>query len=416
MDRITALYARVSSERQADEGTIESQLDALRTFAIQQGWTVDANHEFVDNGVSGATLDRPALDRLRDAIAAGEVQRVIVLSPDRLSRNFVHQEYLREEWAKAGCELVYVQGAQIVTPQDLLVSRVQGVFAEYERLVFLERIRRGLLYRARQGEPPAPAPWGYRYLPAENGFPARWEIVPEQAEWVRTIYRWVGEEHLGVRAVARRLTEYGVPPPRGGGAWCSSTVQRILTNPAYRGEALYHRTGRDGEGPAGGSERKKRPPEEWIPIPVPAIVSVEEWEMVQEELERHRRLAQRHARPRRAALPRQAATRSSLRNSPVPASWDIRAAERLPLCRDSCVASGAPTGCIFPPLTCTSPTICWWARRPCSVMSARRALPLRRAFRNGMIFRLPWWTNPPCCVRWPPRPPRPGPSCVLGRP
>jgi len=298
MDRITAIYARVSTERQADEGTIESQLDALRTFVLQQGWRVDTHHEFVDNGISGTTLDRPALDRLRDAIAAGQIQRVVVISPDRLSRNFVHQEYLREEWAKAGCELVYVQGPRIVTLQDLLTSRVQGIFAEYERLVFLERMRRGLLYRARQGEPPAPAPWGYRYLPAENGLPARWEVEPDPAEWVRRIYRWVREEHLGIRAVVRRLTEFGVPPPKGGNVWHPSTVYHILTNPAYRGEVFYHRTGRDRADQGGGGKRKVRPEEEWIRIPVPAIVSAEEWEMVQEELERHRQLARRHARPR----------------------------------------------------------------------------------------------------------------------
>ena len=104
MYRATALYARVSSERQAREGTIESQLEALRVFVAQQGWSVDPDREFVDNGVSGNTLDRPALDRLRDAIAAGQVQRVVALRSDRLSRHFVHQEYLREEWARAGCE------------------------------------------------------------------------------------------------------------------------------------------------------------------------------------------------------------------------------------------------------------------------------------------------------------------------
>ena len=302
MYRATALYARVSSERQAREGTIESQLEALRAFVTQRGWSVDPDREFVDNGVSGTTLDRPALDRLRDAIAAGQIQRVVVLSSDRLSRNFIHQEYLREEWARAGCELVYVQEPPIETPQDLLASRVRGIFAEYERLVFLDRTRRGLLQRARRGEPPPIAPWGYRYVPRGDGVPAHWEIEPPQAEWVRTIYRWVWEEHLGVRAVARRLTKRGVPPPNGGPYWHESTVHRILTNPAYRGEAFYHRTSGGAEGPGDGHGRKVRPREERIRIPVPVIVPPEEWEMTQEELARHRQLAQRHALPRRYLL------------------------------------------------------------------------------------------------------------------
>jgi len=302
MYRITALYVRVSSDRQVREGTIDSQLDAVRAFATQQGWPIDPDREFVDNGVSGTTLDRPALERLRDAIAAGQIQRVVVLSADRLSRNFIHQEYLREEWARAGCELVYVQEPSIETPQDLLVSRVRGIFAEYERFAFLERTRRGLLHRARQGEPPSRAPWAYRYVPGQEGMPARWEVVPSQAEWVQAAYRWVWQEHLGVRAVTRRLNEHGVPPPAGGPFWRESTVHRILTNPAYRGETFYHRTGDETPGPGDGHSRKVRPPEEWIRIPVPVIVPAEEWEMVQEELARHRQLAQRHARSQRYLL------------------------------------------------------------------------------------------------------------------
>lgn len=302
MYRATALYARVSSERQAREGTIESQLEALRAFVTQQGWSVDPDREFVDNGISGMTLERPALDRLRDAIAAGQIQRVVVLSSDRLSRHFIHQEYLREEWAKAGCELVYVQEPSIETPQDWLASQVRGIFAEYERLVFLDRTRRGLLHRARRGEPPPTAPWGYRYEPQEAGTPAHWEIEPAQAEWVRALYRWVWEEHLGLRAVARRLNERGVPPPGGGSSWHESTVHRILTNPAYQGEAFYYRTGKRVGEPGDGPGRKKRPQEEWIRIPVPVIVPAEEWEMTQEELTRHRQLARRHAHPRHYLL------------------------------------------------------------------------------------------------------------------
>jgi site-specific DNA recombinase len=302
MYRATALYARVSSDRQAREGTIESQLAALRNFVVQQGWAVDPDREFIDNGVSGTTLDRPALDRLRDAIAGGQIQRVVVLSSDRLSRNFVHQEYLREEWAGASCELVYVQEPPIETPQDLLASRVRGIFAEYERLVFLERMRRGLSHRARRGEPPPTAPWGYRYVPGEGGVPAHWEIEPRQAEWVRAIYRWLWEEHLGVRAIARRLIGRGVPPPGGGPYWHESTVHRILTNPVYQGEAFYHRTSSTAEGLGDGHGRKVRPEEEWIRIAVPVIVSPEEREMAQEELARHRQLAQRHARSRHYLL------------------------------------------------------------------------------------------------------------------
>jgi site-specific DNA recombinase len=73
-----AIYARVSSEKQANEGTIESQLFALRDFASSNGYRIDQDLVFVDNGVSGTTLVRPALDSLRDRAAAGEVEKILV--------------------------------------------------------------------------------------------------------------------------------------------------------------------------------------------------------------------------------------------------------------------------------------------------------------------------------------------------
>ena len=302
MDRVTAIYARVSSDRQAKEGTIESQLEAVRAFVAEQRWRVDSDREFVDNGVSGTQIDRPALDGLRDAISAGQIERVVVLSRDRLSRTFVHQEYLREEWERSGCELVFAEEPAVETPQDMLASQMRGVFAEYERIALLDRMRRGLLHRARKGEPTPNAPWGYRYIPRQENVVARWEVEAGQAEWVQKMYRWVWAEHLGVRAAANRLQKQGVPPPGGGNSWQLSTVHRILTNPAYRGETFYQRTHSGSGGPKDSHGRSLRPREDWISILVPVIVPVEEWEMVQEELARHRQLAQRHARSRRYLL------------------------------------------------------------------------------------------------------------------
>jgi site-specific DNA recombinase len=206
----TAMYARVSSEQQAREGTIESQISAVREYIAHQGWKMESGSEYTDNGVSGTRLERPGLEELRDRIAAKQYQRVVVLSRDRLSRNFIHQEYLREEWEKMGCELVYVQEPSVETPEDLLASRVRGIFAEYERFALLDRTRRGQMHRARQGEPYGQAPWGYRYLPSEGRVGARWEVEAEAAHWVQQIFVWIGQEHLAIRAVARRLNEVGV--------------------------------------------------------------------------------------------------------------------------------------------------------------------------------------------------------------
>lgn len=298
----TALYARVSSEHQAKEGTIESQIVAIREYIREHGWELEPGSEYIDNGISGTTLERAGLERLRDQIAAKQYERVVVLGRDRLSRIFVHQEYLREEWKKKGCELVYVQESNEETPGGLLASRVRGLFAEYDRESLLDRTRRGQLHRARQGEPYGCPPWGYRYVPSEGRVAACWKVEAEAAAWVHQVYVWVGQEHLAIREVARRLNEAGVQPQGGGAGWRESSMHRMLTNPAYRGETYYHRSickaGKQMEGPW----KQLRPDEEWIAIPVPAIVTENEWQMVQEELDRHRELAQRHATPQRYLL------------------------------------------------------------------------------------------------------------------
>jgi len=298
----TAMYARVSSEHQAKDGTIESQIAAIRAYIREHGWELEPGSEYIDNGISGRTLERPGMERLRDQIAAQQYQRVVVLGRDRLSRVFVHQEYLREEWKKKGCELVYVQESNAKTPDGLLAGQLQGLFAEYDRQALLDRTRRGQLHRAQQGEPYGRPPWGYRYMPSEGRIAACWKVETEAADWVHRVYVWVGQEHLAIREVARRLNDAGVQTQGGGAAWRESSVHRVLTNPAYRGETYYHRSiGKAGKQIAG-PWKQLRPNEEWIAIPVPALVTENEWQMVQEELDRHRQTAQRHATPQRYLL------------------------------------------------------------------------------------------------------------------
>ncbi len=102
MSRGIALYARVSSERQAQEGTIESQIEAVKEYAQSHGQRIDDDLIFVDNGVSGASLERPALDSLRDKAVGGLIEKVIIHNPDRLARKHAHQLILVEEFAKLG--------------------------------------------------------------------------------------------------------------------------------------------------------------------------------------------------------------------------------------------------------------------------------------------------------------------------
>lgn len=153
-----ALYARVSTASQQEEGTIASQIHALKHHIQQQGWSLLPEHEFIDEGVSGMRLDRPALDRLRDGAQRGEFDAVLVLSPDRLSRNYAHLWLLIEEFQKYRIQWIFLQNPFGDTPQGKLLTQMQGMIAEYERAQILERTRRGRLEKARQG---TFIPWAY---------------------------------------------------------------------------------------------------------------------------------------------------------------------------------------------------------------------------------------------------------------
>src|SRR5215216_7224517 len=147
-----ALYARVSTERQAESQTIEQQLERLHAYAAQQAWLIGAEQTYRDDGVSGARLDRPALDRLRDAVARGDVDRVLITSPDRLARRYAYQVWLLEEFERAGCTVTFLDRPPTGDPQDALVIQIRGAVAEYERAVIADRTRRGRLAALRSGK------------------------------------------------------------------------------------------------------------------------------------------------------------------------------------------------------------------------------------------------------------------------
>ena len=117
----TAIYARVASEQQAQHGTIQSQLAAVQEFAAANGLKIDPDLLFADDGVSGTTLARPQLDALRDKAAAGEVDQLLVLNSDRLTRKYTHQLMLVEEFKKLGVEITFVNRQITASPEDQLL-------------------------------------------------------------------------------------------------------------------------------------------------------------------------------------------------------------------------------------------------------------------------------------------------------
>src|SRR5437879_632608 len=159
-----AAYARVSTQRQAEEQTITQQLDRLLHARAQtEGWTIAPQHLYRDDGYSGARIDRPALDRLRDAAERGEFQTVLVTAPDRLARRFVPQTLLLEELAQGGCTVVFLDRPISQDPHDQLLLQIRGAVAEYERALIADRTRRGRLAKLRVGQllPWSHTPSGY---------------------------------------------------------------------------------------------------------------------------------------------------------------------------------------------------------------------------------------------------------------
>ena len=306
MDRIAALYARVSTLQQEQEATIDSQVAAIEAFAQSNDYRLLKEFYFLDQAVSGAQLARPALDRLRDLAAEGLFEVVLCLSPDRLARRYAHQWVLLDELRRAGVEVVFVSQPSVAdNPQGQLLLGIQGLFAEYERAMITERLRRGKLYRVRQGQLVNPvAPYGYRYVPVSQPGGGRWEIDPVEASVVQQIYCWYTQEDLTISAIVQRLREMGDQAPPRGQQWQFSTVQAILKQRDYTGQAYYNRTrtchdavGRPkahGRGLKRSPKHQPRPPEEWIPVSVPAILSEDTWQKAQERLAMRQKFAERN--------------------------------------------------------------------------------------------------------------------------
>ena len=208
-----AIYARVSSARQREEQTIGSQTSALREAAERWGLEVPAEWVFEDEGYSGATLVRPALEQLRDLAAQVPIDVVLCYSPDRLARKYAYQALLIDEFARAGTEVRFVKGPRAETPEDELLIQFQGMIAEYERAQIAERTRRGKAHRARAGvvNVLGGAPFGYRYMRRSDDAEARYEIVEQEAAVVRALFRRYIEDNLSIADLARWLSTEGIP-------------------------------------------------------------------------------------------------------------------------------------------------------------------------------------------------------------
>jgi site-specific DNA recombinase len=289
----------VSTESQQQRGTIGSQLEALRQRVAGEGDELVA--EFCDDGHSGARLDRPGLDALRDAAEAGLFDTVWCLSPDRLARVYAYQVIVLDELARHGIKVQFTDAPPIDDdPQAKLLTQVQGVIAEYERAKIAERYRRGKLFRSRSGEVIAwRTPYGYHRLPRDASGPARLVVFEPEAAVVRRIFDDYTTGGHSTREIVRRLHADGIAPPKGQRPiWGTSTISRILHNAAYIGRVYFNRT-ESVPDPRPGKRSKQvpRPREEWIPIAIPSIVDQVTFEAVNHVSRDNSRWSPRRAEP-----------------------------------------------------------------------------------------------------------------------
>jgi site-specific DNA recombinase len=312
MNKPAAIYARVSSDRQKENQTIASQTAALKEYAESHGYLVLAEWVFEDDGYSGASLIRPGLEAMRDLAAQGQIEAALVYAPDRLSRKYAYQVLLGEEFARCGVSLVFLRSPSGETAEDQLLVQFQGMIAEYERAQIVERTRRGKRHRAQQGlvNVLSGAPYGYRYIKKSDTADAHYEVHEAEAEIVRMVFDTYTQQRLSINAIARLLNERRISTRTATTRWERSTVWGILRNPAYQGKACFGKTElrprqritrplrQRNRPPSRNSAHHERPQQEWIEIPVPALVSESTFALAQEQLQKNK-----HHSPRRTIVP-----------------------------------------------------------------------------------------------------------------
>ncbi|MBD3314139.1 hypothetical protein GF345_06870 [Candidatus Woesearchaeota archaeon] len=303
MMRKAVLYARVSGDDRGTDGrNLDSQLEMCRAYAQERDYIIKVELAEDDRGASGAEIDLPQLNRVRDMAHAGEFEVLVVRELDRLSRNLAKQLIVEQELKRAGVDIEYVLGEYPDTPEGNLMKHVRATIAEFEREKIVERNTRGRRDMVRRGQIMLhgnEAPYGYQL--SDDGTTLV-ESGPE-ARIVRLVFQWYTEgdetgKRLSSVGIAKRLTEMQVPTwmdlhrdsgghkKRGYGEWSYATILKMLHSEVYIGTWHYgkHR-------PSGLNDRK-----DWVSMEVPSLISEETWEWAQKQSKKNRIMARRHTK------------------------------------------------------------------------------------------------------------------------
>src|SRR4051812_32595861 len=225
------LYARVSTEEQARSGySLAQQLEALREYASREGYEV--LEEVTDPGQSGASLERPGMDRVRDLVATGSVSVVLAQDRDRFAREPAYHYLLREEFEKHGCKLKSLNDRGDDSPEGELADGMLDLLAKFQRAQIARNSRRGKLQKAREGKVIAGhlPNYGFKYNATRDGY----ELDKATFQTVQRIFRMVGLEGIALHAVKRTFEREGLPTPKGGKIWSQTFLRSLILDDVYK--------------------------------------------------------------------------------------------------------------------------------------------------------------------------------------
>jgi DNA invertase Pin-like site-specific DNA recombinase len=281
-----ALYARVSTDAQQKEGTIESQLVELKKQIAAAGHVLA--EEYIDDGHTGTVLDRPALNRMRADLKTDRFDRIYFLAADRIAREVEYQRIIVGELLKHGKQITINGKDYEQNPENKLTLTMLDAFAEFERAKIIERTTRGRLHRLRMGEMSSNGHriYGYHYVKKISTAPATLAINEEQAAVVRSIFEMFASGTFGLVTIVRYLEANRIPTCGGKTRWDNDRIKRMLKNETYAGIRYFNRMTRVKKGDREGRKLIRgqwvyRDPSDWLAVTVPAIVSRELFDKVQ---------------------------------------------------------------------------------------------------------------------------------------
>jgi len=287
---ICAIYVRVSTDEQAKTGySLQEQIATCHDRLLSLGLT--NIQEYIDDGYSGEFLDRPALNRLRDDLRNKIVKVVLVYDPDRLSRNLTNQLLIADDIEKAQAQLMFITGDYDASPEGRMFFSIRGAISAFEKEKIRERSQRGKKSKAKSGKIVLNNhPYGFDW-DAKN---STYIINDAQADVVRLIYNMSLNNYWGSTKIAMELSDRGIlnhiNKPFG-----AMHVHRILKSELYSGTAYSHQVTTKKISQYK-TVKTNRPESEWISIEIPAIVTREEWETVQQIIAQNTALSSRNTK------------------------------------------------------------------------------------------------------------------------